>query len=206
MEAIIRSISIKTGSVAESTTVTHLSLQRIGIDCSADGKTGGGYTYSGKRHHHFLHLLKWCLGFIAAPAVSREKFHRRMVHLSTTPLQRVRFFYIFFTTPSQAVCTLLYPRNALFGAFSIKEQLFTANHHAGDLGFRGKKSAIPKGRLGMARKGGEKLMELLYQSIGLSLYPSGKLGHSNLSKRSFVICRASASFAAIRRAVRSKPL
>lgn len=143
MEAIIRSISIKTGSVAESTTVTHLSLQRIGIDCSADGKTGSGYTYGGKRHHHFLHLLKWCLGFIAAPAVSREKFHRRMVHLSTTPLQRVRFFYISFTTLGQAFCTLLYPYNALFGVFSIKEQLFTANHHAGDLGFRGKK-ATPK--------------------------------------------------------------
>lgn len=101
-----------------------LSLQRISIDCSADGKTGSGYTYGGKRHHHFLHLLKWCLGFIAAPAVSREKFHRRMVHLSTTPLQRVRFFYICFTTLSQAICTLLYRLNAPFGAFSIKEQLF----------------------------------------------------------------------------------
>lgn len=51
-----------------------------------------------------------------------------MVHLSTTPLQRVRFFYISFTILSQAVCTLLYPRNALFGAFSIKEQPFTAYH------------------------------------------------------------------------------
>lgn len=137
---------------------------------------------------------------------SLPRLHRRAAHLSAIPLCRARFFYISFTTLSQAFCTLLYPRNALFGAFSIKEQLFTANHHAGDLGFRGKKSAIPKGRLGMARKGGEKLMELLYQSIGLSLYPSGKLGHSNLSKRSFVICSASASFAAIRRAVRSKPL
>ena len=169
MEAIKWCIRLKTCSIAESTTVTHLSLQRIGIDCSADGKTGGSYTYGGKRHHHFLHLLKWCLGFIAAPAVSREKFHRRMVHLSTTPLQRVRFFYISFTTPSQAICTLLYPYNALFGAFSIKEQLSTPNHHAGDLGFRGKKATpkdTPPGWQGKEAK------ERSYQSGDFSLYPS----------------------------------
>lgn len=133
--AIILSIAIKTCSIAEVATLVITGFQRIGINRSADGKAGSGYTYGGKRHHHFLHLLKWCLGFIAAPAVSREKFHRRMVHLSTTPLQRARFFYISFTTPGQAFCTLSYPCNALFGAFSIKEQLFTANHHAGDSGF-----------------------------------------------------------------------
>lgn len=96
MVAIILSIAIKTGSFAESATVTHLSLQRIGIDCGADRKAGGSYTYGDKRHHHFLHVLKWYLGFIAAPAVSREKLRRRVVRLSTSPLQRARFFYIAF--------------------------------------------------------------------------------------------------------------
>ena len=119
MVAIILSIAIKTGSIAERATVTHLSLQRIGIDCSADGKTGSGYTYGGKRHHHFLHLLKWCLGFIAAPAVSREKFHRRMVHLSTTPLQRARFFYISFTTLSQVYLVISVSFYVILASFSL---------------------------------------------------------------------------------------
>ena len=38
--------------------MTNLGLERFGINRGADGKTGGGYTYGGKRHHHFFHCLK----------------------------------------------------------------------------------------------------------------------------------------------------